>query len=361
MSMDNAPFVLIMAGGVGSRFWPASRERMPKQFLDITGEGKTLIQMTFERFASFIPVENIYMITHDNYKAQAIEAVPEFIRDNIITEPSRNNTAASIALASLKLIRKNVAGVCIVAPADHIIRRVDEFKRILLLATQYAQQNDSIVTLGITPTRADTGYGYIEFEKEDVAEIRKVKSFREKPDATKALEYVRAGNFAWNSGIFIWRLDHIINLFQKHSPQIYEVLMEGKDIYNTDSESEFIRNKYPRTENISVDYAILEKAENVFTIPSDIGWSDIGTWNSLFDQSSKDDHQNAILSKPVHVEDTTKTLVLSNTAKLIVIKGLEDFIVVDTVDCLMIYPKNEEQDIKALKEKLKDKGFDDYL
>lgn len=359
--MDNTPYVLIMAGGVGSRFWPASREHLPKQFLDITGTGKTLIQMTFERFASFIPADNIYIITHDNYKEQTIAAVPEFNPENIITEPSRNNTAASIALASLKLIRKNQSAVCIVAPADHIIRDEAEFRRVILLATKHAEEYQSIVTLGITPTRADTGYGYIEFEKDDTADIRKVKSFREKPDALKAREYLHAGNFAWNSGIFIWRLDNIIESFKKHSEQIYNVLIEGKELYNTEDESGFVKREYPRTENISVDYAILERADNVYTIPCDIGWSDLGTWNSLFEQSPKDEAQNALLSKPVHVENTTNTLILSKTSKLIVVKGLENFIIVDTDDCLLIYPKDQEQNIKSLKENLRSEDLEDYL
>ncbi len=359
--MDNTPYVLIMAGGLGSRFWPISREHKPKQFLDITGTGKTLIQMTFERFAAFVPVENIFIITHDSYKNQTIEAIPEFNPLNIITEPSRNNTAASVALASLKLIRKNSDAVCIVAPSDHIIQEEEEFKRVVLLATKHAHDHHSIVTLGIAPTRADTGYGYIEFEKGDSTDIRKVKSFREKPDALKAREYLMAENFAWNSGIFIWRLDNIIEAFKNYATQIYDVLIEGMDVYNTDEELGFIKQEYPRTEKISVDYAILEKADNVYTIPCEIGWSDLGTWNSLYDQSPKDEHANSLLSKPIHVENTTNSLILSNSTKLIVVKGLEDFIIVDTEDCLMIYPKSEEQNIKALKENLKSEGLDQYL
>lgn len=359
--MNRDPFVLIMAGGVGSRFWPASREEMPKQFLDFTGSGKTLIQLTFERFASFVPAENIFVITHENYREQTIQAIPEFPVSNIITEPSRNNTAASIALASLKLIRKQENAVCIVAPADHIIKDEREFRRVIDMAVQHADNHHSIITLGITPTRADTGYGYIEFEKNDHAEIRKVKSFREKPDLTKAQHYIQEGNFAWNAGIFIWRLDDILESYKMHSSQIYDILVPGLELYNTEEEKAFIKSEYPRTENISVDYAILEKAVNVYTIPCDIGWSDIGTWNSLFQQSERDAENNAVLSSPVYTEDTTNSLILSNPLKLVVIKGLEDFIVVDTQDCLMIYPKSEEQNIKALKEKLKNKGFEDYL
>lgn len=359
--MFDTPYVLIMAGGIGSRFWPASREHLPKQFLDITGSGKTFIQQTLDRFKKFIPEDHIYIITHELYREQTMNAMPGFPAENIITEPTRNNTAASIAYASMKLVQKNKDAVCIVAPADHIIRDESEFKRVVLLAVEHADKNQSIVTLGITPTRPDTGYGYIEFEKDDQAEIRKVKSFREKPDAEKAAEYVKAGNYAWNSGIFIWRLDAVIDSFKMHATDIHDILMRGKDFYNTENEAGFINSEYSKTESISVDYAILEKAENVYTIPCSIGWSDLGTWSSLYEQSQKDDSQNALLSKPILLEETTNSLILSKNSKLVVIKGLDNFIVVDTDDCLLIYPKSEEQGIKALKEKLRDQGFDNYL
>lgn len=359
--MDKPPFVLIMAGGVGSRFWPASREHLPKQFLDITGEGKTLIQMTFERFAAFVPVENIYIITHDQYKDLTLQTLQELPPSNIITEPSRNNTAAAIALASLKFIRKDQQGVCIVAPADHLIQKEDVFRQVITLAVDHASAYHSIVTLGITPERPDTGYGYIEYDKNDTAPIRKVKSFREKPDHRTAVDYIQSENFAWNSGIFIWRLDNILEAYQKHASQIYDVLSKGSEDYNTENESAFIRREYPQTEKISVDYAILEKAENVYTIPCDIGWSDLGTWNSLYEQKEKDDQGNVVLSSPVYLEDASNNLIHSKSDKLVVIKGLEDFIIVDTDDCLMIYPKSEEQNIKGLKDALKEKGFDSYL
>lgn len=359
--MVNSPYVLIMAGGVGSRFWPASREHLPKQFLDITGSGKTLLQMTFERFASFIPVDNIFIITHDKYRDQTIAAVPEFKASNIITEPSRNNTAASIAFASLKLIRRKADAVCIVAPADHVIRDEAAFKRVVMLGVDHAATNSSIVTLGITPSRPDTGYGYIEYDKGDTAEIRKVRSFREKPDKQQAKQYIREGNFAWNSGIFIWRLDNIIEAFKKYSTQIYDILIEGSEVYNTEDESGFVKREYPRTQNISVDYAILEKADNVYTIPCDIEWSDLGTWNSLYDQSAKDESANALLSQPQVVENSTELLILSRPSKLVVVSGLENFIIVDTDDCLLIYPRDQEQNIKELKEDLKKRGLDQYL
>lgn len=359
--MSNSPFVLIMAGGIGSRFWPASRENLPKQFLDITGAGRTLIQMTFDRFASFVPVENIYVITHENYIDQTLKAIPNFNPENLITEPSRNNTASSIALGSFKLFKKDPDAVCIVAPADHIIRDENEFQKIVVKACDFAGAHPCIITLGIKPTRPDTGYGYIEFGHDDDSPVRKVKSFKEKPTIDVAQQYIKTGNFAWNAGIFVWKLNQILEEFKIHAPGIYSVLEKGMDYYNTILEKEFILSEYPKTEKISVDYAILEKAENVFTIPCDIGWSDIGTWNSLYDISGKDPDQNAVLSKTAYLEDTHHSLILSSHPKLIVIKGLEDYIIVDTDDCLLIIPKSDEQEIKSLKEILKNKGLGNYL
>ncbi len=359
--MKTSPYVLIMAGGIGSRFWPASRENLPKQFLDITGSGKSLIQQTFDRFSEFIPAENIYVITHQNYKGLTLDSLSGFHPYNLILEPSRNNTAASIAFASFKLIQRDPNAVCIVAPADHVIKDEKEFQRVVTEACAHAEVNHSILTLGIKSTRPDTGYGYIEYDTNDHADVRKVKSFREKPNATDALYYMETGNFVWNSGIFIWRLDEILEAYKRYAPGIYNVLEKGIGKYNTDDEADFIFNEYPKTEKNSVDYAILEHADNVYTIPCDIGWSDIGTWNSLFDISEKIANHNAVLSTPVYLEDTHRSLILSENAKLIVIKGLEDFIIVDTKDCLMIFPKSDEQAIKKLKEKLKESGLTHYL
>jgi len=359
--MNTAPYILIMAGGVGSRFWPASREHLPKQFLDITGSGKSLIRQTVDRFLSFVPVENIFIITHQSYSGLVQQAIPELQPDQIIEEPARNNTAASIALASLKLSKRNPEAVCIVAPADHVIHNEAEFKRVIHKGVLHAHHHASIITLGIEPTRADTGYGYIEFDQTDESDVRTVKSFREKPDKATAEQYLNLGTFAWNAGIFVWKLSVILDSFRQHSPQIYEVLAAGMDIYNTPAEKAFITSEYPKTEKISVDYAILERSSNVFTIPCDIGWSDLGTWNSLYDQSEKDYAHNVTLTKPVYLDHTRSTLVSSKPSKLVVIKGLQDYIVIDTDDCLMIYPKGEEQAIKQLKEDLKAKGLSDFL
>jgi mannose-1-phosphate guanylyltransferase len=350
-----------MAGGVGSRFWPASREHLPKQFLDITGTGKSLIRQTVDRFLSFIPKENIFIITHKNYSRLVQEAIPELEKHQVIEEPSRNNTAASVALASMKLHKLNPDAVCIVAPADHLISDEQSFREAISLAVKHATHFASIVTLGIEPTRADTGYGYIEFDKTADHEVRPVKSFREKPDKATAEQYLNQGSFAWNAGIFIWKLSVILHNFKQHASQIYNTLIPGMDVYNTADELPFVADTYPLTQKISVDYAILEKAENVFIVPCDIGWSDLGTWTSLYDQSEKDLAHNVTLSRPVYLEKANHNLILSKKDKLVVIKGLEDFIVIDTDDCLMIYPKSEEQSIKELKEKLKAKGFDSFL
>ena len=350
-----------MAGGVGSRFWPASREHLPKQFLDITGSGKTLLQQTVDRFLRFVPIEHIFIITHVKYKELVRESIPGLSPDQVIGEPTRNNTAASVALGSMRLSKLYKEAVCIVAPADHVIEDETEFERVLKLACQHAEQHNSIITLGITPTRADTGYGYIEFEKKPNTEIQKAIAFREKPDSNTAAKYVNSGGYAWNAGIFIWKLSTILEAFREHSAEIYEVLIKGMDVYYTDEEEQFIATEYPKTKKIAVDYAILEKAQNVFTIPCTIGWSDLGTWNSLFDHSTKDDDMNVSLSKSTYVEKSSNILVLAKSEKLIVVKGLEDYIIVDTDDCLMIYPKSEEQSIKALKEKLKETGFEKFL
>ena len=359
--MKNSVYVLILAGGAGTRFWPASRESLPKQFLDITGTGQPLIRQTLDRFKSMVPLENIYVITHQQYGHLVLQELPELKANQVILEPSRNNTAASIAYASMKLAKMDPNAVCIVAPADHMIQNEKEFKRIIDLAIQHAETESSLITLGIEPSRPDSGYGYIEFDKNEKGEIRKVKSFREKPDVNTAEKYLQSGSFAWNAGIFIWKLDSILHAFEKHSSQIYQVLLDGIEELNTEAESEFIQNNYPKTEKISVDYAILERAHNVFTIPCDIGWTDLGTWNSLYEFSKKDANGNAVLSKPIHIDQSNNSLVIAQNDKLIVIKGLKDFIVVDTEDCLLVYPKSDEQEIKSLKEKLGKIGFDSYL
>jgi mannose-1-phosphate guanylyltransferase len=359
--MHKPPFILILAGGAGTRFWPASRENLPKQFLDITGSGKSLIRQTVDRFLDFIPLDHIFVITHEQYGDLVKQAIPELKAHQIICEPSRNNTAASIAYASLKLAKWDPDGICVVAPADHVIQNEAAFKEVLEKAIAHAAETESLITLGITPTRPDTGYGYIEYDRTDPGPVTKVISFKEKPDIETAEAYYKSGSYAWNAGIFIWKLKTILSAFETHAHQIISTLHADDAVLNTPAEEAFIKAAYPGTDSVSVDYAILEKSAHVYTIPCDIGWSDLGTWNSLHEFHAKDERGNAVISKQVHLEKTGTSLVLSSSDKLIVIKGLEDYIIVDTPDCLLIYPRSDEQQIKNLKESLRQKGFDSYL
>ena len=359
--MSTSVYVLIIAGGAGTRFWPASREKLPKQFLDITGSGKSLIRETVDRFNGFIPKENIYVITHKQYGNLVTEALPELTSNQVLLEPSRNNTAPAIAYGVMKLSVIDPDGICIVAPADHVIKDENEFLRVIQLAVDFAKSNECLITLGIKPSRPDTGYGYIELDPDQKGDVRKVVRFREKPDAHTAKQFLESGSFIWNTGINVFKLSDMLQAYQKHAEQIYGILIQGQPYYNTLLEQEFIDTKYAETEKIAVDVAILERADNVYAVPCDIGWSDLGTWNSLYEYSDKDKSGNALLTKPIRIDDTSNNLVLSQNEKLVVIKGLENFIVIDTPDCLLIYPKSEEQEIKGLKEKLKDSGFDAYL
>jgi len=361
MTKTDHTYIVILAGGAGTRFWPVSREHLPKQFLDITGAGKTMLRQTFNRFVRIVPSDHIFVMTHAQYAPLVQNELPELSSNQIIAEPSRNNTAPAIAVASIKLAQCNPDAVCIVAPADHLITREDEFERILTSAVEHAREKNSIVTLGIHPTRPDTGYGYIEFDKAGDDQVHKVKSFREKPDQQTAESYLRQGGFAWNAGIFIWKLSTILRNVHQYAPAIYETLMAGKEVFNTDAEKSFLEQHYPRTEKISIDYAILERSTEVYTIPCDIGWSDIGTWNSLYEYAPKDADQNAKLGSNIYTEDATQNLIRSADARLVVIKGLDNYIIVDTPDCLLICPKADEQAIRELKDRLKEKGFGEFL
>ncbi|MEM6965714.1 MAG: mannose-1-phosphate guanylyltransferase, partial [Bacteroidota bacterium] len=282
-----------MAGGVGSRFWPASREDLPKQFLDILGVGRSLIQLTYDRAIQIVPKENVLIATNKKYKNLVNEHLPEISDNQILLEPSRNNTAPCIAYLALKIANQNPNATFAVWPSDHVILKEAEFIKKINLAFDYATMSDALVTLGIQPTRPDTGYGYIEVNHKDGAQgIEKVVQFKEKPDLETAKEYLNAGNYFWNAGIFIWSVKSVLSAFEKNAPQIIEVLGEDKSKYNTLEEQAYIDQVYPNTQKISVDYALLEKSNNVFTIPADIGWSDLGTWNSLHAYLDKDQQQN---------------------------------------------------------------------
>ncbi|MEZ4992397.1 MAG: mannose-1-phosphate guanylyltransferase [Saprospiraceae bacterium] len=358
--MNNHTYVAIMAGGVGSRFWPASREARPKQFLDVMNTGKSLIRLTFERFLPLCPAENIFIVTNKIYKQLVKEHLPELTDNQILCEPSRNNTAPCIAYTALKLQALDPEANLIVAPSDHIILSEISFLDTLRKGLAFTAANDALLTLGIRPTRPDTGYGYIRYENND-GEIKKVRQFTEKPNLERAKEFLATGEYLWNAGIFVWRVKTLLDAFQNNAVEIYDILSAGKDQFNTSGEQAFIDEHYPTTPSISVDYAIMEKADNIYTIPSSFGWSDLGTWASLHSESDKDEEGNLISGRKVIAHDTHNSLIRISPDKLAVIGGLDDFIVVDEGDILLIYPKNREQEIKALTARVKEEYGMDFL
>ena len=357
MSKQGDNYVVIMAGGIGSRFWPASREEMPKQFLDILNVGKSLIRLTFERANKFIPTENILVATNKQYKDLVLEHLPEISASQILLEPSRNNTAPCIAYAALKIQSLNTNAVFAVLPSDAVILYEDVFANKMNQAFDFASSRKAIVTLGIQPTRPDTGYGYIkklagENPDLEATGIFEVVRFTEKPDVETAQEYLESGDYVWNAGIFIWSVKTVLQSFDDNAPEIVKTLNQQPDKYNTPQEQEYIDLVYPMTESISVDYAVLERSDCVYTIPSDLGWSDLGTWNSLHDYSEKDEFNNVIQANDHFVENVNNCLIRATTERTIVVKGLDDFIVVDEPGALLIYPKKLEQEIKAVVKKL---------
>ncbi len=352
-----------MAGGIGSRFWPASRTANPKQFLDILGVGKSLLRLTFERFLKLCPASNIYIVTHEMYRDLVKEHLPELSDEQIVCEPSRNNTGPCVAYTAFKLHALNPDANLVLAPSDHVILKEDDFIRNLQQALDFTASQDVICTLGIQPTRPYTGYGYIHFERGGGENgVQRVIKFTEKPVLEKAEEMLASGDYLWNAGIFIWSARTILNAFRDLSPDIYQILSEGISCYNTPEETEFIQKRYPATPNISVDYAILEKAANVFTIPADIGWSDLGTWASLHAELPQDASGNVIQGEKVLAYNLSNCLVrVSDDSKLVVLSDLEDFIVVSEKDVLLIFPKSKEQGIKQITRVVEEKTGQAYL
>ncbi len=354
---------VIMAGGIGSRFWPMSRSTFPKQFHDILGMGKSLIQMTFDRLAKICPEENILVVTNQAYLELVKEQLPQISENRILLEPCMRNTAPCIAYANFKIAAECENANIIVAPSDHLILDENEFIETIKIAFAQAEQSSSLVTLGIKPSRPDTGYGYIEFEKEGVRNTRSVKDviqFREKPDANTAEEFLGEGNYFWNSGIFIWTLKDIQEAFEKDLNDVYRAFSEGKEHYNKESEKSFIESMYPNCTNISIDYGIMEKSDSVKVILSDFGWSDLGTWGSLYTHIEKGVNDNAIVGKNVLMYDSSDNMVKITTDKLIVLQGLQDYIVVETEEAFMVVKKSDEQKIKAIVGDLKETGRESF-
>lgn len=355
-------YVAIMAGGIGSRFWPMSRTALPKQFLDVLNTGKTLVQWTYDRYAKFIPAENIFIVTSEEYVDIVKQQLPILPVENILAEPSKKNTAPCIAYISFKLAQMNPDAKCIVAPSDHLILEEDRFQSIALQALDFVDNIKALATLGIQPTHPNTGYGYIQYEGLEVAkDVYKVKTFTEKPDLEIAKTFLASGDFLWNAGIFAWKISNILTAFEKYQPEMFELFDQEKLHFNTTGEHGAIQRIYPLCTNISIDIAIMEKANNVYVMPASFGWSDLGTWNSAYENMEKDYLGNAVASNNVIVIDATKCMINSPKNKLVLVQGLDDFIVIDTKDVLLICSRDKEQSIKEYVAEVKRNKGDKYI
>ncbi|UOK43632.1 MULTISPECIES: mannose-1-phosphate guanylyltransferase [Flavobacterium] len=346
--MNKNYYAIVMAGGVGSRFWPVSTTEFPKQFHDMLGTGETLIQKTFSRLSQLIPKENILILTNEVYNDLILEQLPGVKQEQIVLEPAMRNTAPCILYASLKIKKQNPNAVMVVAPSDHWIEDELQFVSNLQHAFDFCEREDKLMTLGILPTFPNTGYGYIEYDKLDSRPIKKVVQFREKPDYATARKFIQSRNFLWNAGIFVWSVESILKAYEDFNPVMFSEFMNGFDVLNTADEKQFIKEYYPNSENISVDYAILEKAQNVYVLPATFDWNDLGTWGSLYDKLPKDEQDNAVVNATVILENASNNIIRTEGKKLVVVDGLQDFIIVDKEDVLLIYPKGKEQDIKRI-------------
>ncbi len=342
-------FCIIMAGGIGSRFWPLSRVKKPKQFIDVLGCGETLLQAAFRRAKCLCPVGNIYIVTADTYKGLVFENLPECVRENVLCEPQRRNTAPCIAYAAGKIAQRNKEALIMVMPSDHLILHEDNFVEQIEKGFRLAQREEVLICLGIKASYPHTGYGYIQYEDARCAEgdcgIKKVKLFTEKPEYEMAKSFVESGDFLWNAGIFVWSVTAIRNALIKYLPEVYNVLSEGEHLYDTPSEEEFIENAYAICPTISVDYGIMEKADNVYVIPSDFGWSDIGSWSSLYNESERDEDGNSVVGKNVMLYDCKECMIRVPEDRLIVVQGLERYMVVENDGVVMMCRRDEEQRI----------------
>jgi mannose-1-phosphate guanylyltransferase len=363
--MNKNNYCVIMAGGIGARFWPMSRTSRPKQFIDILGTGETLIQRTFKRFTRICPKENIYVVTNQIYENQVKHQLPEMPVNNILLEPAMRNTAPCIAYANYKIKAVNPDANIVVAPSDHLIMDEDLFVENITAALKAADENDWLITLGIKPTRPDTGYGYIQFDDavkdENNHQIRKVKTFTEKPNLELAEKFLASGDFLWNAGIFIWSLKSINRAFEEYLDDIDDLFKEGEGLYNTDEEKPFINRIYASCRKISIDYGIMEKASNVYVLAADFDWSDLGTWGSLYDTRKKDENKNAVVGKNVLLYDTTKCIVNVPKEKLVVLQGLDDYIVVEDDNALLICRKEDEQQIRKFVTDIKTKKGEKFI
>jgi mannose-1-phosphate guanylyltransferase len=349
-----------MAGGVGSRFWPYSRNTYPKQFLDVLGIGRSLIQLTFDRFKKICPAENIYVVSNGLYKDLINEQLPELSDEQILLEPDRRNTAPCIAYASYKIAERDSSAVLIVTPADHAIFKEEAFLNTINQGVEAANEDDKLITIGIKPTRPETGYGYIQFFQESEGNIMKVKTFTEKPQPDLAQKFFESGDFVWNAGIFIWNIQAIIGAFEKHLPDIAETFSSLSEHYYTEQEQAKIDWAYAQTKSISIDYGVMEKAENVFVIPSEFGWSDLGSWSSLHEIKDKDGDQNVVNGNAM-IYDSNNCMVYTPKGKLVVIQGLEGYLVADCEDVLLICKKDDERQFRSFVNDVKNEKKEKFL
>ncbi|GAB4026187.1 mannose-1-phosphate guanylyltransferase [Spirosoma koreense] len=351
----NHTYVIIMAGGVGTRFWPFSRTSYPKQFHDVLGMGRTLLQQTADRFDGICPPENIFIVTSSLYKDLCQQQLPQLSDDQVLCEPIARNTAPCIAYACYKIAQRDPQANIVVAPADHIILKEEEFKRTISTGLEATQNQDILVTLGIKPSRPDTGYGYIQYIPESGDDVKKVKTFTEKPHLELAQQFLESGEFVWNAGIFVWNVQAIIKAFEAHLPEIAEIFAEGNGVYYTDQETAFIAKAYSLTKSISIDNGVMEKAKNVYVVLSDFGWSDLGTWKSLYEVSDKNEDFN-VIDGHIMLYDTKNCIIKTPKDRLVVVNGLDGYIVAEYDNVLMICRKEEEQKVKNFVADAKERG-----
>ncbi|MDN3584780.1 mannose-1-phosphate guanylyltransferase [Mucilaginibacter flavus] len=361
--MNKNYYAIIMAGGIGSRFWPISRTSHPKQFIDILGTGKTLIQNTYERFLKVCPKENIYVVTNENYTKLVKTQLPDMEDQQILTEPVMRNTAPCVAYGCFKIESLNPDAAIVVAPSDQQILDEDAFVNSIIRSLETATANDCLVTLGIKPSRPDTGYGYIQYTNKTINDdFYKVKTFTEKPNLEIAKTFIQSGDFLWNAGIFVWSAKAIVKAFEQHLPDMHEIFTDAGPVYNTENERSHINQAYQQCINISIDYGVMEKADNVYVLPSDFGWSDLGTWASIYDLAEKDYVGNAVIpAEKVIMYDSSNCMVNVPGEKLVILKGLHDFIVVESNNTLLICPRDQEQSVKQVVADVKSKFGSKYI
>lgn len=351
---DQNNHLVIMAGGIGSRFWPMSTPEKPKQFIDVLGCGRTLLQLTVDRFKGICNAENIWVVTSASYVDLVREQLPEIPEENILKEPCRRNTAPCIAYVSWRIKSKCPHANIVVSPSDHIVMNPTEFQRVIRSCLGFVGESDAIITLGMKPNRPETGYGYIQADLSASSvrnkEVFRVDSFREKPDLKTAEKYIQKNNYFWNAGIFIWNVSTIVNAFRVYQPAISEIFESMLPYYGTPKEQEVIDEKFPQCENISVDYAIMEKVEEIFVFPANFGWSDLGTWGSLQEHVAHDAYGNACIGNNIKVYDTHNCMIHTTQEKKVVVQGLDGYIVAEKDDTLLICKLSEEQRIKQFSE-----------